>query len=513
MSLMSQAGNLNREVYLVTDRQRESLPEKPLLDDARATVYLVDLQESDNTNVGLTGVDFGGQLVMPGHEFTVTATVRNYSSQAIGDQIASLFLNGRRMSQTGFSCGAGADGAVRLTATIPQIGFFSGYVEIPDDMLADDNRYYFSFNVPDRFSVLLIDADPSASFIDLALAPSPDQQMFWSVKRVTPDRLGEVNIGDYHAVVMAGIPNLPMSVVLDIRTSVNRGKGLLLVYGERTDPAAANQNWGDVAGFNIESPAPVVTTRAGYYSLKSVQADHPIFSVFGFTSESVPDLKFYSLPKMAAVDSARILMRFSGDRPALIENTLGSGKILTFCGPIGPEYSDMVSQGFFVPFVSRIVEYLSSNLSSFETRLFTGENVTRAVAPGTAITTSLDMIAPDSSSWGIVPEENGGSMVVHPIPTKLPGSYSLTYRGREIDRFALNVNPKECDLTTVDREQLSTAVGAPDAKVIPTSGTVSSAVAGFRIGRELWPIFAWLAVILLAIEMVLGRGAAASEEE
>ncbi len=513
MSLLSQAGNLNREVYVVTDRQRESLPEKPLLADARATVYIVDLQESDISNAGITNIDFGGQLVMPGHEFAVTATVHNYAAQASGEQIASLYLNGRRVSQTSFTAGAGADALVRLTATIPQTGFYSGYIEIPDDMLADDNRYYFSFNIPDRFSVLLVDADPAAAFIELALAPTPDQQMFWSVKRVTPDQLGEVNIADYNSIILAGLPNLPDHTVSEIKGAVRRGKGLLLLYGERTDPATANTEWGSDAGFTIESPAPAVTTHAGYYSLKSIETNHPIFSVFGFTNDNIPDLKFYSLPKIVAAGSARTLMRFSGDRPALIENSNGSGKILTFCGPLGPDYGDMVSHGFFVPFVSRAVEYLSANLSSFDSRLFTGENVARALTPGVAITSAVDMIAPDSTSFGVIPEESGGSIVVHPTPTTLPGSYSLVYRDREIDRFALNVNPKECDLTSVDRDQLAGAIGAPDAKVIAQSGTVSAAVAGFRVGRELWPIFAWLAVILLAIEMVLGRGTVASEEE
>ena len=511
--LLASAGNFNREVYVVSDRQRAVLPEKPLLQDDRATAYLVDLPESEISNSGITALDLGGQLVLPGHEFAVTATVHNYSAQSSGDQIASLFFNGRRVSQTSYTAGAGGDAAVRLTATIPQTGFYSGYVEIADDMFADDNRYYFSFSIPDRFSVLIVDGDPCAQFVELALAPSPDQQLFWSAKRVTPELLGEVNVSDYNCIVLAGIPNLPEGVVSDIKSAVRRGRGLLLIYGERTDVAYANRVWGTDAGFNIESAAPAVVTRSGYYTLKSIETNHPIFSVFGFTGDKIPDMKFYSLPKIAAEQSAQMLMRFSGDRPALIESSVDRGKILTFAGPIGPDYSDMVSHGFFVPFVSRTAEYLSANLSSFDIRLYTDGNIVRTLSPGPAVTTALDMVAPDSSSWSILPEESGGSVLVHPTPIELPGSYSLFFRGKEVDRFAVNVNPNECDLSAIDHDQFASALGVAPAKVIALGTTVAQAVSGFRVGRELWPIFAWLAVILLAAEMILGRGAAAPQEE
>jgi hypothetical protein len=172
----------------------------------------------------------------------------------------------------------------------------------------------------------------------------------------------------------------------------------------------------------------------------------------------------------------------------------------------------MVSHGFFVPFVSRTAEYLSSNLSSFDIRLYTDQNITRTLSLGSAVTSAFDLIAPDSSSWSIQPEESGGSLVVHPEPTDQPGSYSIRYRGREIDRFAVNVNPKECDLTSADPDQFAVAVGAPQARVIASGTTVAAAVSGFRLGRELWPIFAWLAVLLMAAEMILGRGSVAEEE-
>ena len=85
------------------------------------------------------------------------------------------------------------------------------------------------------------------------------------------------------------------------------------------------------------------------------------------------------------------------------------------------------------------------------------------------------------------------------------------YRGQEIDRFAVNVNPDECELQSMDPDQFATALGASTFDVIASDSEMGRAIAGFRIGRELWHIFLWIALALLAVEMILGRGAKTAE--
>ena len=77
--------------------------------------------------------------------------------------------------------------------------------------------------------------------------------------------------------------------------------------------------------------------------------------------------------------------------------------------------------------------------------------------------------------------------------------------GKEIDRFAVNLNPVEGDLTSVDSEQLAVAVGGDGVRLIEYDEPLAEILAGFRVGRELWPIFLWAAAVLLAVEMLLGR--------
>jgi hypothetical protein len=101
--------------------------------------------------------------------------------------------------------------------------------------------------------------------------------------------------------------------------------------------------------------------------------------------------------------------------------------------------------------------------------------------------------------------------VIKAQPSDMPGVYRVRYRGREIDRFAVNVNPDECDLAAADPDQFASALGVNEPRRLEDGVVLASEISAFRIGRELWHIFLWVAVALLIAEMMLSRGAPAEE--
>ena len=184
------------------------------------------------------------------------------------------------------------------------------------------------------------------------------------------------------------------------------------------------------------------------------------------------------------------------------------GGSIVFTGPMAPDYGDLTSHGFFVPFVSRVIEYLSSDLTSLEIRLFAGQTITRSVPSSQAVGFGIDLVRPDSTVVGLSPEEDNGTTVVRIGDADRAGIYHLAVRGREIDRFAVNIDPAECDLTPVDPDQLAASLGSPQFRSLGYTDALAESVARFRVGRELWPLFLWAAAVLLAVEMLLGRRSA-----
>ncbi|MFQ6008010.1 MAG: BatA domain-containing protein [Candidatus Zixiibacteriota bacterium] len=511
INLLDKAANLNKEIYIITDRQHRLLPDRSTLDGSDAQVYLIDLPVEENDNCGVTAVDFGGQLIIPGHEFNISATVKNYGVRDCSDIIASLYLDGNRIAQTDVVVAAGRETTVRFNRSLTRGGFHSGCVEISDDKFPGDNRYFFSFHIPEKFNVLIIDNNGSGRFIALALVPSSSTSQYWSVKKAQPDELGEVNLADFDVIVLADTPQLGASYVRRIKSFVREGKSLFVTYGGTTDIKLFNANWSDVTGVTFDEPVKQDFTRAGYYTFQSFDIDHPVFSVFRYEKDQLPEIKFYTLPKHHLAAGVRTLASFSGLWPALVEASYDKGKVLTFCAPIAPPYSDLTGHAFFVPFIARVAEYLASNLSSFDLRLFCGDKITRTVSIQGSFSYPLELITPDSSGYNLVAEEGKGSLVLRPTPTDQPGIYRISYIGREVDRFAVNINPAECDLSAVDVDQLAAALGATKYHLLNSKTDLASAISETRFGKELWQVFLWVAVIFLMLEMLLSRGAPAEE--
>jgi len=511
LELLDRSNNLNREIYLVTDRQSRNLPEHPLLADSDVRLGLVELPLEQSANCGVTGVDLGGQLLMPGQDFDITATVKNYGESDRDDLIASLYLDGNRVAQADVQVAAGQEAAVRFSRSVSRTGFHSGRVELSDDRFAGDNRYYFSLYIPDHFNVLIIRGDNSARFVSLALTPAPSMNQYWSVKEADPEQLSGINFRDYDVVILAGVTTLADTYAERLWSFVDRGRSLFVIYGGQTDFKQFNRQWSATTGVVIDEPIRTSFNKAGYYTFSSVDLDHPIFSVFNFEDGRPPQVKFYTLPRLHLQGDARVLLSFSGDRPALVERHYGRGRVVTFTGPMAPTYSDLTGHAFFVPFISRVAEYLASDLSRVDVENFVGDNIVRTVAIDGSLRAPLLVQAPDSSIYRVPPEEDGEQMSYRPEAANQPGIYRTTYQGQEVDCFALNLNPKEADLSAVDVDQLVSALGAKEYHSFGVDADLAASVSELRFGKELWSLFLWIAAALFLIEMLLARGGAGEE--
>ncbi|KAA3632049.1 MAG: VWA domain-containing protein [Calditrichaeota bacterium] len=513
LSKLKEAKNLNKEIYIITDYQRSILPDSTLSVDTSIPVNFIALPTEENDNCGIVSVDFGGQLIIPGHDFTIKAMVKNQSNEKQTNLIASLIINGNRMAQTEFAVDAESETEVTFTRSVSTSGFHSGYVEISDDKFVEDNRFYFSFKIPDHFNLLIIDSDNTGEIMKLALSPATTINQYWSTKITKANALAGINFWDYDVLFLTGAPKLETTYIQRIKSFLTQGRPVFITYDGQTDSDYFNKTYSELTGVRIDEPARLDFTRAGYYSLLSINMNHPVFSVFDYKADDIPELKFFTLPKVSTITEAESIMLFTGERPALVEHRYKSGKVLTFTGPLAPNYSDITANSFFVPMLSRIAEYLASDLSEFDFKSYCAQNITRVLPDNISTSGPLTLLTPDSTEYNILPEDEG-SRIVAAIPSaSLPGAYSILSGLKEIDKFSLNLNPTEAELYQTDVEQLSQAIGAKTNNLLAYDSQIGELLAEIRFGNELWQLFLWIAVVLLAIEMILSRSKVSDEEQ
>ncbi|HEX2896794.1 MAG TPA: VWA domain-containing protein, partial [candidate division Zixibacteria bacterium] len=441
LELLEKAHSLNKEIYIVSDAQRNSLSDKSFEMGEDIKLYIVELPTEEIENVGIVNVDFGGRLLIPGKPFELTATLKNYGENKQDEVIASLFVNGNRVSQTNVTIDGEKEATVRFTHALSSGGYHSGVVELSDDKFPSDNHFYFSFQIPEIFNVLIIDGDESSDLIKLALVPSDAGGQYWSVKQAVPENLTGINFRDYDVVILSGAPILPSAINDRLKAFVKSGRSLLITYGAETDINNFNSNWSEISGIEFVEPLDKEFSGAGFYSIAYIDNSHPAFSVFDFGKNQLPQVRFFTLPKVTVTGQSRVLMRFSGDRSALVENKYFDGRVLTFCAPVSPLYTDLTAHAFFVPFLARISEYLASRLSGYDLDLHTGDNIVRIISLKGSLERAIELQLPDSEFLFIPPVEGTGAVSYSVPSADRPGIYRAFFERREIDRFAVNIDP------------------------------------------------------------------------
>ena len=505
--LLEQASNLHKEIYVVSDLQRTTLPDSALLADIAGSLYFVELPQEDNENLSIRSVDFGGQLILPGHDFTITTQIVNQGQTEQKDIIASVVLDGNRVAQTNFDIDASGTKTLDFTRAVSSTGLHSGYVEISDDKFQNDNKFYFSFKIPDQFNLLIIDGDNTGELVKLALSPSPLIKQYWSVKSASPNELSSVNFWDYDVIYLNGAPQISSSNLQRLKSFLSQGRSLFITYDGKTDINFYNTNYSELSDIIFDESANLDFSKAGYYSFSDYDLHHPLFSFYSFADNKLPEIRFFTLPKMHHSSKSKELLTFTGKRPALVENNYRSGKVLSFNGPISPTYSDLSAHAFFVPFLSRIAEYLASDLSSYDLALQSGVPLQRELPDNISINESVTLITPDSVRYDLVPEDHNGTLSLFVQPIDIPGTYFLEYRGKKIDNFSINISPDESDLISSTEDQFLKSFGLTSFTALPQDKDIPSLLSELRFGNELWQIFIWIALVLLAIEMILSRTA------
>lgn len=512
--LLSASDNLNRELYIISDFQQTSLDADATFPESEARIYLVDVTDGMADNSGIVDVDLGNQLIEVGTEFPLTATVKTFAAEGREDILASLYIDGRRVSQDGIRLNGGESGQIVFPVTVSNPGFHSGRVELSDDDLLADNTRYFSFFIPDNFTILIVGGGVDARLAELALAPDEQLRRHWSVTTISYPQLSSARLADYDVVYLINNSSLPSSDVSRIKNYVRNGGGLFVNIGREADSAAFNGQMSDMLGVSLTSEFPKQFSRSGFFMLSEMDLEHPILSVFA-DDENAGTLSFktYAIVRsqLTGDNPARILARFSDGSPAIAVNRFGRGRAMYMGCDLNPDISDISLHPFFVPYLVRSGEYLSSGFSAASETIVTGDSPRRIPGRDFNIKNEFTLVMPDSSRRVVTAQIIDDVKAIDCGRLDKAGIYRILNGTTESDRLAVNIPAEEGDLYRSDWDNLEAQFGASR---MPMSVDLASFVSEQRFGRELWQYFLLAALILMVLEMIVARdkGAPLSEE-
>jgi hypothetical protein len=384
----------------------------------------------------------------------------------------------------------------------------------PEDGLPSDDRYYLNLDTKASLRILLIEPDSTqveslrpgfhlrTACEALAIASGHAIDL---VTR-TPANVSPEDFLSSDVILLADVPEL-LDVKLDaLENRVKAGAGLAVFLGPGVKPSFWNTRvYKPLAPSDglLSTPlkAVVEPQRHSLASMTNIRWQHPLLArLFDPILGDLSATRFRSFYQFGGPvpPSDTVLAWIDDNTPALVERSLGAGKVLLFNTGANDEWSDLPRRKSYVPLIDRVLTYLSGGgvRRSFEV----GEPIVlplREFNPGESITVR----GPGGTTLTPALEDKNGRTDLRLDTVSQPGIYRVERAGNgKSFSFVVQVGRGDSVLSPMDSGALKKWWEPADFEMLtPEALTQSLGAPSDR--SALWPWLVVLAGLALLAEM------------
>jgi hypothetical protein len=555
LQILEKAPQERKEIYVVTDLTRQSWAgenPKPIIKRLEkmvgASLFVVDVGVENATNFGLTRlklsdveINGNGRLVVtteiqragPAAQRTATMTIEKHEPPlpVVRDE-RTLFPNSTFDGQT-------VTKEIRENSSVPlkftfsdplDLGTYHGRVEIEgQDGLEIDDIAYFTIRVGQIKKALVVHpSNVNPRVMESLLAPQDKIDAGtarFECETITQSEFqARESLEVYDVVYLLNPRPIEDSNWQRLEGFVQNGGGLGIFLGHNavesgsahpgfTTPAAQR-----VLAGNLEQPW---FNEDPDLFLSPKELNHPVFRLIRNIETAVlwnrfpvfmhwgigPDENIAELP-------TQVLLRFGNREPAVIERTIGSGRVLVMTTPITeygfvedrPSWNSLLT-GNPVPaflLLDGMASYLvqsdtaSLNINVGQTAAF--DNNLREYPEGYQVFSPQPSKPP--TRLNTVDDQIRYRFVDHPGHYRLKGVFNQNVMLRG---FSANLDPSASDLTRLEPDQLDTFLGQDRYQLARQQDEIQRQQGTTRRGQEFYPLVVLMMLVVLAVEYLMSN--------
>ncbi|VTS01754.1 BatA domain-containing protein [Tuwongella immobilis] len=535
----------SKEIYLLSDFQDAGWDNSEAEGQSAGSdcsVTWVRIQPQQPENLSITAVQYGSARPMIGVPFEIKPFVVFQGSRT--QATVRLIVDGKPVAERTLErTSTTAWATPRFHVSFATAGWHSGYVEVDDPQLPQDNRRYFALEVLDSVKLLAVNGAPSSIaeqdelfFLKAALRAT-DRESGRSSFEIATVSTGEfigkdlAALREFPLIVLANVEALPVPIVEKLEQYVDSGGRLLVILGDRVIPgayaealAAPGRLHGGLLPGKLTRLVGDPRGSENFASIGDVNAD--VVAVAAFADPKFGNLNTVRLKAYWQFDSGDwpIWMKSSNGDPLLVEKPFGQGAVLLCAFPVDRDWSNFPVRPAFLPWTHRIVGYLAQDSRGGQSFAQSGETL--------IVPTSLPGTAP---MIGKAPNPDGqpGTTPIYPEPAiddsqrleirniEPIGVYSFA-RADAPDRpilVAVNLESYESELNYLDRwfaeqspeveprqavesglRKLLPSYPAEMVRYVADAESVAEAASTARRGVKLWDLVLMVVLALALLE-------------
>jgi ABC-type transporter MlaC component len=502
--ILGSSSNFNKELYIISDfpsnRFRDTtLFASHILDDVK--FYFLQLNNGGLRNLSVTDFQSKNQIFEQNKSVKFKASVKNNSESNSSNNVASLFVNGRRSAQKSFDVQAGETIEIEFNYTIAESGFVEMFVELEEDDVSFDNRRYLSLYVPEQIKVLLLsDLLNDLNYVKIALQGINNN--YFIIDEGNTSRLNSFRLPDYDVVLLSG--NDYLNNIDKLKNFIANGGSVILFPGSSDENAFLSDI---LTSLSLPVPESFVKSNDSYFSFDEIDYGHPVFTnLFEEEKKQIDSPEILKYLKLFNQGKGKTLIKLVDGSAFLSEYSVGSGKVVLFSSLPSLSWSNLPVKGIFAPLITKLVSYLTFIRGS-ESNYIVGDEI--VVSQGAQLQPQIKIIRPDNSEQFIQPELKGFNKQFVYSDSELFGIYKFYTGDRMFEASAVNLDILESSGEFLESDEIENEIKnlSDQFEVIELSqtGNYSEAISQARFGTELWKIFLILALCLALIEMFVSK--------
>ena len=528
IEMLQRRGGERREIYLLTDGQAggwEELDETvKLLTAAKRDIHLnlIIINDHENYNLGVSDLRLASGLTPVDQSLRFEVQVTNFGHDDARNIAVRLAVDDEPASdQTVIdSIPAGNAKSVSLFTKLRTEGAHTVTAEITGDRLAADDQRTLAVTATRRLRVLLVDGhagrpplETDSFYLRNALAPvdpAAAGDFYLEPVTITPTELATTRLDDFSAIALANVPDLSQATAAALVQYLRRGGGLLVFPGDLVNVRFYNTELADryvllpaTLGLLTEAP-----DDDHPFHLQAKDYDHPLVTLWNDpaagTLASARFAKAYQLQPANTAD-VHVVVRFTDGTPAIVERTVGQGRVILFASSANTAWNDLPVRPAFVPLLARSLSALLEQRNKANNIAIGDRFVYRATEEALgkdAIITHGDKLR---QFRRVELVEN--QPVLSSEEIDLAGAYDVTV---QTDpplklKFAAQADPRESRLDALSDGQLAQLSTVATIVHWQSDTPWRQNNPGTTGGWEIWRVLAYMALAVGAIETVLGQ--------